>query len=204
MDIGNAIAMYAAVVATGAALWPVWQARRARRPPVEVALAAAIVDDGKKKQRSRLVVIEVRNHGALQIGIRAVGLTDGKAMWTFQPQSVAVGPLEGPRIELHIGPQDFPHEVPPQESAAFPLPERFVQLGKDIGPMLGSSVQAEGLALDLDRPLAAWVWLGTGQEVGTRARLDWSDPWVVASDPWAIDEDEEPDEPEGPTGQGSG
>jgi hypothetical protein len=179
MDTGDAIAIYAAVVATFAALWPVWQAHRARRPPVEVALGAAREQD---EQRTRLVVIEVRNHGATRVRIRAVGLMDGKAMWTFQPGSLAVGSLAGPRIQLHVK-QEFPREVPPQETRAFVLPENFVQLGKNLGPMLGSPRQAKSLALDIQRPLQAWVWLETGQTVNTRARLDWSEPWELAEDP---------------------
>ena len=183
MDTGDLIAIYAAVVATLAALWPVWQARRARRPPVEVALEAVVVDGGKDEQPDRLVVIEVRNHGALRIGIRAVGLTDGQTVWTFQPGSLAVGPPEGPRIELGFKDQDLPFEVPPQETRAFSLPERFIQLGKNLGPMLGSPSQARSLALDLRRPLQAWVWLETGQTVTTRARLNWLELWGMLEDP---------------------
>jgi hypothetical protein len=36
--IGDIIAGYAAVVGTAAAAWPIWQARQARRPQVEVVL----------------------------------------------------------------------------------------------------------------------------------------------------------------------
>jgi hypothetical protein len=73
MDTGDAIALYAAIVATGAALWPVWQARRARRPPVEVALEAVVVDDGKSEQSSRVVMVEVRNHEPSPSASRQLG-----------------------------------------------------------------------------------------------------------------------------------
>ena len=120
-------------------------------------------------------------------------------------RELAVGQLqEGPRIRLELDPEQFPHEVPAQERVTFPLPERFVQLGKNMGPMLGSPVQAEALALDLQGRLEAWVLLETGQIVATRARLDWSEPGVADWDPWAIDEDEAPDKPKGPNGQGTG
>lgn len=188
MDTGDAIALYAAVVATGAALWPVWQARKARQPPVEVALTPAVWDDDNKSTRG--VLVEVRNHGAITVWIQAVGLTDGKAVWTFQPGQMAVGPLAGPRIELHID-LKFPRKVPPQQTRAFVLPENFIDLGKNVGPLLGSLEQAESLALNLHRPLQAWAWLETGHTVATRGRLDWSEPLMTSRGP---EDSEEPDD----------
>ena len=111
--------------------------------------------------------------------------TDRPAMWTFQPGSLAVGPLAGPRIELHVN-SEFPYEVPPQETTPFVLSEEFVDVGKIVGPILGSPEQVKELILDLHRPLQAWVWLVSGHTVTTRERLDWSEPMVLS----------EPDDPD--------
>jgi hypothetical protein len=182
MDAGTWIAAYAAVVATGAALWPVWQAVRSRRPSVDVVLTPALEDEDESQ---RALVVEIRNHGSLPVHIRAVGVDDGTTPWIFQPNQITIGSSqgEGMQIGVQLNGPEFPERVPAQDSRAFVLPHFILKMAHGVADLTeeygGTRETTDSLRLNLNGRLSAWVALATGHLVVTTGRLDWTRPMIL-------------------------
>lgn len=80
------VAIYAAAVSTASLGWQVWNARRARRPHVEVALSHTVYIPPTGSAEST-VQIDVRNRGDIPVQVASVGVrTKGRATMLAAPR----------------------------------------------------------------------------------------------------------------------
>lgn len=117
MDAGDWIAGYAAVVATGALGWQVWDKYQARRPQVEVKISYSILayPTGGAGEAAH---IEARNRGDLPVRVTSAGFKlqdgSGNVLALLQPQPAATLPgVIGPHdsgftylLKEELGPLD--------------------------------------------------------------------------------------------------
>ena len=90
MAVSDVIAVYAALVGTAAVAWPVSQARKARRPDVEVALFFTTLRNEVSAQEFRCLFLEARNRGDHPIRVTTAGVSNEKINYTFMPGRIDV------------------------------------------------------------------------------------------------------------------
>lgn len=88
MNIQLIIAGYAAVVATAAAAFQIWQARKARRPQIELELIHTQYREGTEPYLA--VFLEARNRGNHPVRIVAARIGSSKVQYDFRPQSIDI------------------------------------------------------------------------------------------------------------------
>jgi hypothetical protein len=80
----DVIAGYAAIVATLAILIPIWQARRARAPRVELQLIHTRIEG------IRTITLEIRNRGEYPVRIISAGIDSPTIALTFTPGALEI------------------------------------------------------------------------------------------------------------------
>lgn len=195
MGVGDIIAGYAAVVATVAVAWPIWQARQARRPQVEVELHNTLGWRGDQERRA--LFLEARNRGDHPVRVITAGISDEHLDYIFMPGRIEV--LKSPAASPHAG-----LEIPDLHSLGAPVapPLPGIILPRDAGSRMlpddaiaallacGVKLRDDGeahfagmsdedlsreLVLNLDGKLRGWVRLSTGEEFSTEPDFrDWN------------------------------
>jgi hypothetical protein len=89
MTIEQIIAGYAAIVATGAAIVPIWQARTAHKPKVEIELVhtKGAMPDGRPFY---MVTLEVRNRGDHPVRVVTAYISSPKVTYQFEENLISV------------------------------------------------------------------------------------------------------------------
>ena len=197
MAIGDIIAGYAAVVGTAAAAWPIWQARQARRPQVEVMLFNTLLWRGDEERR--VLFLEARNHGDHPVRVLTAGISDGHLSYMFMPGRIDV--LKPPAVAPHAGlnmPDPYSEGVPiappipgiilPRDAGSRMLPDDAIAALLAVGMKLrndgvgrfaemGDEELNHELVLNLDGELRGWITLSidTHREISTRPDyLNWN------------------------------
>jgi len=191
--IGDIIAGYAAVVATAAALWPIWRARQAKQPQVEVQLFNTLVVKGNEENRT--LFLEARNRGDHPVRVVTAGISDGHLDYMFASDHIDV--MKRPSVGAHASLQ-----TPDYHAKGFPIPPPIpgIVLPRDAGSRMlpdeaiaailasAMKMRADGegrfagmsdeelsreFALNIEGKLQGWVQLSTGEQFRTE--------WVVPS-----------------------
>lgn len=137
-----ALAIYAAVVATGGFLWQLYQWFHARRPHIFVGTSMSFMHVGP--DLIDVVAIAVVNRSAYQVRVTSLGidLQDGSGR-TLQPYRTEPG-------------STLPGVVAPQDSGT--------------AYMLRSDVEARGV-IDVHEPLTAFANLSTGETHRSKPKI---------------------------------
>jgi hypothetical protein len=139
VEFSDALAIYAAVVATGSAAWPIYQWRHHRKAHVEVNVTYGLLTmtDGRLPEA---VLVTATNTGDRLVRVASVGLDaqDGSGRTVQHVQLVPGAGLPGP--------------IAPHDSAMTYYREESV---RDAG-------------LDPRRPVVGWVTLSTGERIKSK------------------------------------
>jgi hypothetical protein len=193
LQVSDIIAIYAALVGTAAVVWPVWQARKARRPDVEVALFLTTLRNEVSGQGFRCLFLEVRNRGDHAIRVTTAGISNEKIDYRFMPGRIDVAKKGAAFPHASID-DDFPRD---ELSAIAPPPIPGIILAHDAGSrmlseeamtaLLASLMKArsegeaykelsdeelaEEVVLEFDGELVGWVNLATGEPFSIKRKV---------------------------------
>ena len=146
MDAGDAIAVYAAIVATGGLAWNIYSWRAARVSRVEVLVQFAFLPEPGVDVHEGVVITAI-NRGDRPVRVDGAGLDlqdgSGRTLAVMQPPHGAT----------------LPGVVEPGQSG--------------MTYLLRPPVEQSGI--DLTRPLAGWVRLATGELLRSKRRALISD-----------------------------
>jgi hypothetical protein len=194
MDATDLIAGYAALVATAAVAWPIWQARKTRRPDVEVAVFITFLRNEATEQEYRVMFLEARNRGDHPVRVLTAGISNEKINYSFRPGRIEVmkpkaafshasvadnfsediaqsvptpPPIPGIILSHDAGSQMLPEE------AMHALLASLIKLRDEGKAYQGYSDQAlfEEVGLDFDGELTGWVSLSTGEYFSTKVKM---------------------------------
>jgi hypothetical protein len=191
MDVGDIIAGYAALIGTGAAAWPIWQARKARHPDVEVALFFTFLRHEGSGKELRYLFLEARNRGDHPVRVLTAGVSDGRLNYAFMPGRISVSKPCAAFPHAHIEdnfsdtiaqatptPPPIPGIVLPRDAGSRMLPEEAafavaasLRKLRDDGEAYqdwSDEQLVEEVALDFDGELTGWVTLSTGEYFSTK------------------------------------
>jgi hypothetical protein len=192
LAVSDVIAVYAALVGTAAVAWPVWQARKARRPDVEVALFFTTLRNEVSAQEFRCLFLEARNRGDHPIRVTTAGVSNEKINYTFMPGRIDVYKKgaafphasindDFPRAEVStILPPPIPGIILPHDAGSRMLPEEAMTAllaslmkARSEGEAyqgLSDDELTEEAVLDFDSELVGWVNLATGEPFSTKGK----------------------------------
>jgi hypothetical protein len=194
VEPADLIAVYAALVGTAAAAWPIWQARKARRPDVEVALFTVLLHSEATDQQYRVMFLEARNRGDHPVRVLTAGISNEKINYSFMPGRIEVAKPGAAFSHASVAdnfsediarsaptPPPIPGIVLPRDAGARMLPEEamrallasLMKLRDEGKAYQGYSDEAlfEEVGLDLDAELTGWVSLSTGEYFSTKTKM---------------------------------
>jgi hypothetical protein len=197
LEVSDIIAVYAALVGTAAVAWPVWQARKARRPDVEVVLILTTLRNEISGEEFRCLFLEAHNRGNHPIRVTTAGVSNEKINYSFMPGRIDVRRKgaafphasigdDFPRAEIStIMPPPIPGIVLPHDSGSRMLPEEAMSAilaslltARSEGEAYqGLSAEelveelAEEAILDFDSELVGWINLATGDPSSFSTKL---------------------------------
>jgi hypothetical protein len=145
LEVSDIIATYAALVGTAAVAWPAWQARKARRTNVELALFITTLRNEISGEEFRCLYLEAYNRGDHAIRVVWAGVSNEKISYIFMPDRIDVYKKGAAFPHASIG-NDFPRA---EASAVMPTPIPGIILAHDAGSRMLPEEAISGLLASL-------------------------------------------------------